>query len=121
MNRRQFFQNSAGFVALGAMAVQCTKEESQDINIVTRLIQQNDARIPDLLKRQENDDAHQWHGGLIDGYGIHSAGCTSGFIRDLTCAMLSKQSRYYYSAELYERLDAAARFLLKNQHIWSSQ
>lgn len=115
MNRRQFVKNSAGAVALGALTLSCRKEPP-DIDIVTRLIHENDTHLPRLLQRQEDEKNHQWFGGIVDGYGIHSAGATSGFIRNAACALLSQQSKYYYDADVFRRLESAVKFLLKYQH-----
>ena len=50
MNRRQFIQKSAG-AAAGALALQCERGDQNKVDIVTRLIRQNDARIPELSRR----------------------------------------------------------------------
>ena len=82
MNRRQFIQMSAGAAAISALTVHCQKEHEHFIDIVTRLVRQNDKRIPDLQSRQELKPEHKWYGGVLDGHGIHSSGLTAAYIRD---------------------------------------
>ncbi|MBN1481174.1 hypothetical protein EH223_01845 [candidate division KSB1 bacterium] len=115
MNRRTFLSTSAS-VACAALIPFACQRRKPEINIVTRLVQQNDKNIPRLLTNQEANTEHTWFGGVVDAYGIHSAGHTAAFIRDLTCALLSPQSAFFQSEHILECLIYAMQFMLKQQH-----
>ncbi|MBN1561874.1 hypothetical protein JW998_16605 [candidate division KSB1 bacterium] len=116
MNRRKFLQSTA--LSVAALKLDCRRSEEK-LDILSRLIRQNDGQIPRLLQAQQGG-GQRWDGGIVDGYGIHSCGLTAAFIRDLTCAFCAPQSEFFQSDVLLRGLDRAAQFLSARQHSDSS-
>jgi hypothetical protein len=84
--------------------------------LVARLIASNDAAIEAKLAAQQRDRSRPTFGGIRAADGLYHAGAAAGFIRDLTAAYLSPDSRYAGSPELLAALDDAATFMLAAQH-----
>lgn len=81
----------------------------------------HDDIYPDLLKSAERAvekllPQQQPNGGILDQHGIPTVGGAAGFFSTLTAVYLAPESRYYHSAELLERMDRAADYLLRAQH-----
>jgi len=87
-----------------------------DHHFSKNLIKINDITVEYLLTQQELSRSHKWFGGVKDNYEIHTAGGTAHFIRILTCAYSSSESKFYHASEILERLEFAAQYLMKAQH-----
>jgi hypothetical protein len=117
-SRRDFLQQSAAALAVGALApARLFAGEAADATALIReLVGANDARIPALLAKQERRAGHRWRGGLVNEYGLHSAQGTSGLVVALTCAACAPGGKYEGSVELAEPLRLAVGYLLQAQY-----
>lgn len=117
MHRREFLVRAG--CGVGTLLTGCTTSRSGKqaaADIYRTLVRQNDARIPDLLARQDRSGSDRARGGIPDRYGLYHAGAAAGFIRDLTAAHVCPESRYAGNVELIEPMRRAARFLRRVQH-----
>lgn len=85
-------------------------------DLIAHLHTLNDASIDAKIARQQRDRTQSGHGGIRGAHGIYHASATAGFIRDLTVAYTSPQSRYAGDQELLAALNKAAGFMLDVQH-----
>ena len=84
--------------------------------LIDQLVKANDIKLPEYLKRQEQDSGHQWFGGITDQYGIFHAGATAGFIKALSCSYVSESSTYFHDNALVGPMEDAAKYLMKSQY-----
>ena len=84
--------------------------------LVKELIDANDRDIPTILKLQNRTAGHRWFGGQMSEYGFPTPGGTSGVVSALACALTTRGSRFFESAELVEPLRLAVAYLLVAQH-----
>lgn len=116
MKRRDFILSSAAATALIALGARAANATPANDELLMEFIRANDAQIPDLLTKQERRAGHRWLGGQLDGYGLHTAQATSGFISALACAVCAPGSKYFNSPDLAEPLHLAIGYMLKAQH-----
>ncbi len=120
MNRRDFLNLAGtGLVSCGCSFSSKTHTPTGNSNpqsLYHRFIETNDATIPGRLEKQEKRLAHKWHGGIINRYGIHTAGGTAGFIKALACAYIAPESNCFSSEALITPMVEAARYMLAAQH-----
>lgn len=109
---------SAATLCLAAAACQVvpTPRSTSNRDLVTHLIDQNDAAVPTQLARQQHDRSKPTFGGIPAENGLYHAGAAAGLLCSLTAAYVSPDSRYAGSPELLQALDDAATFLLAAQH-----
>lgn len=112
MHRRRFMQAVGGGLILRP-TVQETQIDTKD-EFLRALASANDEVVAALIERQLASGPLS--GGLLDQYGIYSAGATSGFIQRLTAAFCSSDSSYYRREDLVARMERAAECLLRQQH-----
>jgi len=83
---------------------------------IDQLIAANDARIPDILSRQQVDETHRWYGGIKSRTEVYYPGHAAGFIRNLCCGYIAQESEYYGSDVLLKAMILASVYLLKAQY-----
>ncbi|HMD83609.1 MAG TPA: hypothetical protein VKO18_02780 [Terriglobia bacterium] len=109
MNRREFL----GAVGTSAsMRLAGTREEALPVgdDIYLDLVKAVERTAEESLPRQQAD------GGLRDEHEIPQPGATAGFLSSLAALFLAPESRYHRSADLLERMQRAAAYLLRVQH-----
>jgi len=116
MNRREFLVSSAAATSLAALGVRAADATPPQDNFLQELVRANDARIPDLLAKQERRAGHPRLGGMPNSSGIFSAGGAAGLIAALANAACGPDSTYFRSATLVEPLQLAVSHLLAAQH-----
>lgn len=117
--RRHDFLTTCGIVlSIGMSGCQLwTKDErTSRHNLVANLVALNDDAIPGQMAQQQRDPSKPRHGGIQAANGLYYPGATSGFIRNLTAAYVSPESRYAGSTQLLKALNDAATFMLNAQH-----
>ena len=129
MNRRDFLLSSSAVLgslplaaSLGAAAAPVAAPgpaRTTDLapaELVAELVRLADADVPVLLAQQEARPGHRWLGGLMNEYGLHTAGGTSGFVSALVAVASAPGSRYAGSPDLVGPLRRAIAYLLAAQH-----
>lgn len=86
------------------------------LDLVAGLHAGNDDAIAGQLARQQLDRSMPNYGGIRAANGLYHPGAASAFIRNLTAAYVSPQSRFTGSAKLLEAMNDAATFMLEVQH-----
>lgn len=84
--------------------------------LLSQLIKQNDESIPRILVRQISDKNNSYYGVVFDNDSVVSPIGTSNLIQTLMCSYVSRDSKYYQSKEMLQRMTMAARGLLNLQH-----
>ena len=84
--------------------------------LLAQLIKLNDENIPKALSRQVMEKRNRYYGALYDGDSIVSPIGTAGLIQTLMCSYVSRDSKFYKSREILDRMTLAAGALLKFQH-----
>ena len=124
MDRRDFLKTSGLVALIGATQLKSaevadpasTPTTASSSDLLIDLIRANNAQIPALLRQQELRPDHRWHGGIINEYGLHTAGGTSGFISSVACALAAPSSKYFNSPALAQPLRLAVAYMIKAQH-----
>lgn len=121
IGRRTFLVTTAGLAVAGMGHRRLDGQERTasghtERALIADLVRLNDDRIPGLLERQERAASHRWSGGVLNEYGIGTAGDTAGLVSALACALTAPASRRYRDPTLLEPLQRAAGFLLRVQH-----
>jgi hypothetical protein len=109
MDRREFLG------VLGATATaRFTKVEEPASplpdEIYPHLVKSLDRMLEAMLAEQRAN------GGLLDNHGIPSVGSSAIFLSDMTAAYLAPEGSHYHSADLLERMERVADYLLRAQH-----
>jgi hypothetical protein len=116
MHRRSFLlslASAASAVSIGALGRAATRAGSgarATDELRARLTADNDALVPDLLRRQ------QPAGAVVDAHGIPNAHETARLITVLASVRHAAGSRYRGDAALLDPLERAAAHLLTAQH-----
>lgn len=84
--------------------------------LLLRLIELNDERIPEVISRQWTQEGHLYYGAVYDHDSVVSPGATSGLIVYLMSGYVSKESKYYKSKEILRHMTMAAEGLVNLQH-----
>ncbi|HEY5918818.1 MAG TPA: hypothetical protein VIU13_15485 [Chryseolinea sp.] len=84
--------------------------------LLEQLIKLNDENIPKALSKQLTAKSSPYYGAVYDGDSILSPIGTAGLIQTLMCGYVSRESKYYNSREILDRMMLAARALLTFQH-----
>ncbi len=84
--------------------------------LLAQLIKLNDEQIPKSMSRQLIEKNNRYYGAVYDGDSIFSPIGTAGLIQTLMCGYVSRDSKFYKSKEILERMTLAAGALLKFQH-----
>jgi hypothetical protein len=84
--------------------------------LLSQLIRLNDESIPAALSRQSIVKDNVYYGAVLDGDSVVSPIATAGLIQSLMCGFVSRDSKYYKSTEILQRMTLAARGLLNLQH-----
>src|SRR5258706_5813491 len=84
--------------------------------LLLQLIRLNDESIPVALNRQSTEKDNRYYGAVFDGDSVVSPIGTAGLIQSLMCSYASRDSKYYKSKEILQRMTLAARGLLNLQH-----
>jgi hypothetical protein len=84
--------------------------------LVAQLIRLNDESIPKVLASQLTTKNTAYYGAVFDGDSVVSPIGTSLLIQTLMCSYVSRDSKYYQSKELLERMTLAGIGLLNLQH-----
>ena len=85
-------------------------------DLVAQLIKLNDENIPKALSRQLMEKSNPYYGAVYDGDSIVSPIGTAGLIQNLMCGYVSRDSKFYKSREILDRMTLAAGALLNFQH-----
>jgi hypothetical protein len=112
MNRRSFVISTASALSLGALGLTPLRLGAAPAggSFVGRLVAENDALIPDLLRRQNAS------GAVVDAHGIPTVHDTARLIAVLVAARHAPESQHHGDRALLEPLNRAAASLLKAQH-----
>ncbi len=124
MARRDFLKTSGLVALISAVQLESVRAAGTALpstsaltnDLLTDLIRANDVQIPTLLTNQERSTGHRWHGGIINEYGLHTVGGTSGFISSLACAIAAPGSKYFNASELVQPLRHAVAYIINAQH-----
>jgi len=84
--------------------------------LLEQLIKLNDESIPKALSKQLTGKNNPYYGTVYDGDSILSPIGTAGLIQTLMCGYVSRESKYYHSKEILDRMTLAAKALLNLQH-----
>ena len=84
--------------------------------LLAQLIKLNDENIPKALSRQVTEKSNRYYGAVYDGDSIVSPIGTAGLIQTLMCGYVSRDSKFYNSREILDRMTLAAGALLNFQH-----
>ncbi len=84
--------------------------------LLLKLIELNDERIPEVISRQWTQEGHLYYGAVYDHDSVVSPGATSGLIVYLMSGYVSKESKYYKSKEILRHMTMAAEGLVNLQH-----
>jgi hypothetical protein len=109
MNRREAILMSAGAAAAASLASAATKDQ-----ILQSALDKSNAAVESLLKDQITDPANPWRGMIKNSYGIPVPATMAGMADTFTSALLHKQSKFYKSAEVFNRLKLSQECLMKH-------
>jgi hypothetical protein len=84
--------------------------------LLEQLIKLNDENIPKALRKQLTGKNNPYYGAVYDGDSVVSPIGTAGLIQTLLCGYVSRESKYYKSKEILDRMILAAKALLNFQH-----
>jgi len=84
--------------------------------LLLQLIRLNDENIPKILSRQLTEKNTAYYGAVFDGDSLVSPIGTANLIQTLMCSYVSRDSKYYQSKELLQRMTLAGNGLLNLQH-----
>jgi len=84
--------------------------------LLAQLIKLNDESIPKALSRQLMEKSNPFYGAVYDGDSILSPIGTAGLIQTLMCGYVSRDSKFYKSKEILDKMTLAAGALLNFQH-----
>ncbi|HTF30208.1 MAG TPA: hypothetical protein VK625_15260 [Flavitalea sp.] len=84
--------------------------------LLSQLVRLNDEYIPETLKKQLTVKGKEYYGAYFDGDSLVSPIGTAGFIQTLMCSYVSRDSKYFQSKEILERMTLAANALVNLQH-----
>jgi hypothetical protein len=84
--------------------------------LLSQLIKLNDENIRKALGRQLTEKTNHNYGAVYDGDSILSPIGTAGLIQTLMCGYVSRDSKFYKSREILDRMTLAASALLNFQH-----
>src|SRR5688572_29298288 len=86
------------------------------LQLLRELVAINDEYIPKALKRQSLTKGADYYGAVFDNDSVVTPIGTAQLVQTLMCAYVSKDSKYFQSKELLERMTLAARALVGLQH-----
>lgn len=84
--------------------------------LLSQLIRLNDESIPEILSRQLTEKNNVYYGAVFNADSVVSPIGTSNLIQTLMCSYVSRDSKYYQSKELLQRMTLAGIGLLNMQH-----
>lgn len=87
--------------------------------IYDKLVAMNDEFAQAAMEQQVLDPASRFYGGVIDPANGIAWPSHIGTPKDMAiwaCALVNENSRFYHDETLLERLELAARFMLRSQH-----
>lgn len=84
--------------------------------LLSQLIKINDENIPNALSIQLTKKNSAYYGAVFDADSVVSPIGTAGLIQTLMCSYVSRNSKFYQSKELLQRMTLAGTALLKLQH-----
>src|SRR5688572_9040496 len=84
--------------------------------LLAQLIKVNDENITTILNRQVSEKSSVYYGVVYDNDSIISPIGTAGLIQTLICGYISRDSKFYQSKELLQRMILAGNAMLKLQH-----
>ena len=84
--------------------------------LLAQLIKVNDENITNVLTRQIPDKASPHYGVVYDNDSILSPIGTAGMIQTLLCGYVSRDSKFYQSKEILQRMMLSANAMLRLQH-----
>lgn len=84
--------------------------------LLHELVRLNDDHISSELNHQWTEKGVPFEGAIFDGDSVVSPIRTAGFVQTLMCGYVSRESRYYRSREILDRMTLAARALVNLQH-----
>ena len=76
--------------------------------LLSQLIKLNDKSIPRILDRQISEKNNLYYGVVYDNDSVVSPIGTSNLIQTLMCSYVSRDSKYYQSKEMLQRMTIAA-------------
>jgi len=109
MNRREFL-GAVGTTA--SIRLAGTREQTPPAgeDIYPKLLKVAERVAEESLSRQQTD------GGLRNEHEIPQPGATAGIVASLAAVFLAPESRYHRRADLLERMQRAAEYLVRVQH-----
>jgi hypothetical protein len=124
MNRRDFlhYTGAASLISTGIISpstLLATNPFSEFHNfdeLVDNLVQLNDEQLEKIAAQQNLDKNSEYYGGVQDMWKIYTPHSTGGLIKILAIAYSQPRSKYYLGKGLIEKMELAAKYLLKVQH-----
>jgi hypothetical protein len=74
-------------------------------------LKNNAATIEAYLKSQNTEAASRWYGGFPDAYGLYNGAAVMAVFDPFIAGMVHPKSKYFRSAQVFERLQLAGVFL----------
>ncbi|HEX6222835.1 MAG TPA: hypothetical protein VFZ52_00395 [Chryseolinea sp.] len=90
--------------------------DSTKNELLLQLVKVNDENITKALSRQLTEKSSRYYGAAFDGDSIFSPIGTAGLIQNLMCGYVSRDSKFYKSPTVLDRMTLAAEALLSFQH-----
>ncbi len=103
------------FALLSLLKVSATPTYTKK-ELLAQLIKVNDENITNILNRQVSEKSSVHYGVVYDNDSIMSPIGTAGLIQTLICGYISRDSKFYQSKEILQRMILAGNAMLKLQH-----
>jgi hypothetical protein len=84
--------------------------------LLAQLTKLNDDNIPKALSRQVMEKSSRYYGAVYDADSVLSPIGTAGLIQTLMCGYVSRDSKFYKSRQILDKMTAASGALLNFQH-----
>lgn len=109
MDRREFLGVLGTTASLGWGSTTGAASAFHD-DIYPAIVKSSERSVERALPRQ------QANGGMLDEHEVPTVGGSAGFFSTMLAVYLTPESRYYHSAEVLDRMERVADYLLHAQH-----
>ncbi|MDW3652123.1 MAG: hypothetical protein R8P61_33925 [Bacteroidia bacterium] len=118
MKRRKFIQSATTAGAFLPMigSVTFLYKSSNEEELISLFLAENDKRVRNILDLQQKDKAHPFYGGFPDKYEIYHPSRPAAYAQSLISAFVSEASEFYRSREIKDCLKVGMEFLVERQH-----
>jgi hypothetical protein len=100
--------------ALTALSAAPALSQSTPTDLLPRIVANHDQAVAHLLQAQIVDPASRWQGMVLNGFGIPVIASMAGMYDTYGAALMQPKSKFYRSAEVFERLKLTAQCLERN-------